>query len=52
MGHVPLMSVERRSAVLGSATMAFIMEEDSAFRPMDIGFLCGLGIVFDVDSIP
>lgn len=52
MGHVPLMGVEKRNAHLGSATVAFDMEEDIAFRPMDIDFLCGLGIVFDANGIP
>ena len=52
MGHVPLIGVERLSARLGSATVAFVMEEDIAFRPMDIDFLCGVGIVFDANGIP
>lgn len=30
----------------------FLIEEDIAFRIGGIGFLCEIGIVFDVNSIP
>ena len=52
LSPVPSSGVERLSARLGSATLVFVMEEDIAFRPMDIGFLCGVGIVFDANGIP